>query len=186
MGIPFLFLVLHYWEDSLLKAKALSLNTIQTYVPWNLHESKPENHIFEGITNIEAFLKLCHKLDLVMVRAGPYIEAEKTFSLQCLYAMALTLIIAPPYKQMHSWHSYCDGVVNTDCSFISEWDLGGFPETCVLSTVMKWFDSFVFGKSEMTSHWLKPGSFPWTYSELHFHLSMRRSSSYVVSAWFEL
>ncbi|KAF7843491.1 Beta-galactosidase 17 [Senna tora] len=66
-----------YWEDRLLKAKALGLNTIQTYVPWNLHESKPGNLVFEGIANIEAFLKLCHKLDLlVMVRAGPYICAE--------------------------------------------------------------------------------------------------------------
>ncbi|CDY11134.1 BnaC06g23860D [Brassica napus] len=30
-----------YWEDRLMRAKALGLNTIQTYVPWNLHEPKP-------------------------------------------------------------------------------------------------------------------------------------------------
>nr|GEV37617.1 beta-galactosidase 17 [Tanacetum cinerariifolium] len=29
-----------YWEDRLLRAKALGLNAIQTYVPWNLHEPK--------------------------------------------------------------------------------------------------------------------------------------------------
>ncbi|KAK4269231.1 hypothetical protein QN277_022417 [Acacia crassicarpa] len=66
-----------YWEDRLLKAKALGLNTIQTYVPWNLHEPKPGKLDFEGIANIEAFLKLCHKLGLlVMLRPGPYICAE--------------------------------------------------------------------------------------------------------------
>ncbi|XP_028797630.1 beta-galactosidase 17 isoform X2 [Neltuma alba] len=66
-----------YWEDRLLKAKALGLNTIQTYVPWNLHEPKPGELDFEGIANIEAFLKLCDKLGLlVMLRAGPYICAE--------------------------------------------------------------------------------------------------------------
>ena len=52
------------------------MNTIQTYVPWNLHEPKPGKLDFEGIADIEAFLILCHKLDLlVMLRAGPYICA---------------------------------------------------------------------------------------------------------------
>ncbi|CAI8611983.1 unnamed protein product [Vicia faba] len=66
-----------YWEDRLLKAKALGLNTIQTYVPWNLHEPTPGKLVFEGFANIESFLNLCHKLDLlVMLRPGPYICAE--------------------------------------------------------------------------------------------------------------
>ncbi|TKY48267.1 Beta-galactosidase 17 [Spatholobus suberectus] len=66
-----------YWEDRLLKAKALGLNTIQTYVPWNLHEPAPGKLVFEGFANIEGFLNLCHKLGLlVMVRPGPYICAE--------------------------------------------------------------------------------------------------------------
>lgn len=66
-----------YWEDRLLRAKALGLNTIQTYVPWNLHEPKPGKLDFEGIADIVSFLKLCHKLGfVVMLRAGPYICAE--------------------------------------------------------------------------------------------------------------
>ncbi|OWM76581.1 hypothetical protein CDL15_Pgr005545 [Punica granatum] len=69
-----------YWEDRLLRAKALGLNTIQTYVPWNLHEPKPGKIVFEGIADIESFLKLCKKLDLlVMLRPGPYICAEWDF-----------------------------------------------------------------------------------------------------------
>ncbi|XP_021892982.1 beta-galactosidase 17-like [Carica papaya] len=63
-----------YWEDRLLRAKALGLNTIQTYVPWNLHEPKPGKLVFEGVADLVAFLKLCQKLDfVVMLRAGPYI-----------------------------------------------------------------------------------------------------------------
>ena len=27
-----------YWEDRLLKLRAAGLNTVETYVPWNLHE----------------------------------------------------------------------------------------------------------------------------------------------------
>ncbi|KAL0341883.1 UNVERIFIED_CONTAM: Beta-galactosidase 17 [Sesamum calycinum] len=66
-----------YWEDRLLRAKALGLNIIQTYVPWNLHEPRQGHLVFEGIADIISFLKLCKKLDLlVMLRAGPYICGE--------------------------------------------------------------------------------------------------------------
>uniref|UniRef100_A0A1J3KAF8 Beta-galactosidase n=1 Tax=Noccaea caerulescens TaxID=107243 RepID=A0A1J3KAF8_NOCCA len=66
-----------YWEDRLLRAKALGLNTIQMYVPWNLHEPKPGEMVFEGIADLVSFVKLCQKLDfLVMLRAGPYICGE--------------------------------------------------------------------------------------------------------------
>jgi len=66
-----------YWEDRLLRAKALGLNVIQTYVPWNLHEPRPGKWNFDGIADVESFLKLAHKLNiLVMLRAGPYVCAE--------------------------------------------------------------------------------------------------------------
>ncbi|KAF8393544.1 hypothetical protein HHK36_021788 [Tetracentron sinense] len=69
-----------YWEDRLLRAKALGLNTIQIYVPWNLHQPKPEELVFEGIADIESFLKLCQQLGfLVMLRPGPYICGEWDF-----------------------------------------------------------------------------------------------------------
>ncbi|KAM1462223.1 hypothetical protein ACFX1R_048675 [Malus domestica] len=66
-----------YWEDRLLRAKALGLNTIQTYVPWNLHEPRAGILDFDGIADLVAFLKLSQKLGiLVMLRPGPYICAE--------------------------------------------------------------------------------------------------------------
>ncbi|XP_072966508.1 beta-galactosidase 8 isoform X1 [Typha angustifolia] len=70
-------IVPEYWRDRLLRAKALGLNTIQTYVPWNLHEPQPQSWDFEGIADIESYLKLAQELGfLVMLRAGPYICAE--------------------------------------------------------------------------------------------------------------
>lgn len=70
---------MQYWRDRLLRAKALGLNTIQTYVPWNLHEPEPNKWVFEGIADIEAYLKLAQELGfLVMLRAGPYICAGKS------------------------------------------------------------------------------------------------------------
>ncbi|BAF18086.1 beta-galactosidase 8 precursor [Oryza sativa Japonica Group] len=70
-------IVPEYWKDRLLRAKALGLNTIQTYVPWNLHEPKPLSWEFKGFTDIESYLRLAHELDmLVMLRVGPYICGE--------------------------------------------------------------------------------------------------------------
>ncbi|KAG6548447.1 hypothetical protein Mapa_009934 [Marchantia paleacea] len=69
-----------YWEDRLQRAKALGLNSVQTYVPWNLHQPQPEKFNFEGGANLEGYLKLVQKLGLlVMLRIGPYICAEWDF-----------------------------------------------------------------------------------------------------------
>lgn len=62
------------WKDRLLRVKALGLNTIQTYVPWNLHEPRPGRLNFNGSADLLSFLKLAQELDLlVMLRIGPYI-----------------------------------------------------------------------------------------------------------------
>ena len=60
----------------MLRAKALGLNTIQTYVAWNLHEPKAGTFNFDGIADLVSFLKHCQKHGfLVMLRPGPYICA---------------------------------------------------------------------------------------------------------------
>ena len=65
------------WRDLLLKARAGGLNTIDTVIPWNLHE--PE----EGVFNFESYADLPGYLDLIgelglhaIVRPAPYICAE--------------------------------------------------------------------------------------------------------------
>eukprot|EP00850_Spirogloea_muscicola_P020563 SM000220S07042 [mRNA] locus=s220:47557:52609:+ [translate_table: standard] len=66
-----------YWEDRLQRVKALGLNAIQTYVPWNFHEPKKGLYNFQGMGDLLSFLRLAHNLDLlVLLRVGPYICAE--------------------------------------------------------------------------------------------------------------
>ncbi|XP_078152313.1 beta-galactosidase 17 [Carex rostrata] len=75
--IHYFRIVPEYWKDRLLRAKALGLNTIQTYVPWNIHEPQPQKYTFDGFANLEAYIQLAHELGfLIMLRAGPYICGE--------------------------------------------------------------------------------------------------------------
>lgn len=69
-----------YWEDRLLKLKACGFNCVETYVPWNLHEPKEGEFNFEGIANIEQFIRIAGEIGLyVIVRPSPYICSEWEF-----------------------------------------------------------------------------------------------------------
>lgn len=68
------------WESTLYNLKALGANTVETYIPWNLHEPKEGQFNFEGIADLEAFLELAHSMGLYsIVRPSPYICAEWEF-----------------------------------------------------------------------------------------------------------
>ncbi|OXB60584.1 hypothetical protein ASZ78_015763, partial [Callipepla squamata] len=67
----------YYWKDRLLKMKMAGLDAIQTYVPWNYHESQMGVYDFSGDRDLEYFLQLASETGLlVILRAGPYICAE--------------------------------------------------------------------------------------------------------------
>lgn len=66
-----------YWQDRLIKLKACGFNTLETYVPWNLHEPQEGYFNFSGNLDIAAYLELAAQLELkVIIRPGPYICAE--------------------------------------------------------------------------------------------------------------
>jgi beta-galactosidase len=66
-----------YWRDRLQKAKAMGLNTVETYVFWNLHEPKPGVFDFTGQLDVAAFVRTAQEVGLnVIVRPGPYVCAE--------------------------------------------------------------------------------------------------------------
>uniref|UniRef100_A0A667WT98 Beta-galactosidase n=1 Tax=Myripristis murdjan TaxID=586833 RepID=A0A667WT98_9TELE len=66
-----------YWEDRLLKMRACGLNTVTTYVPWNLHEPERGVFNFQDQLDLKAFISLAAQLGLwVILRPGPYICAE--------------------------------------------------------------------------------------------------------------
>ena len=69
-----------YWRQRMQMAKAMGLNTIATYVFWNVHEPSPGVYDFTGNNNLVAFLKLAQSEGLhVLLRAGPYACAEWEF-----------------------------------------------------------------------------------------------------------
>ncbi|MFG3532467.1 beta-galactosidase family protein [Streptomyces sp. NPDC047917] len=85
-GEPFRLLSggLHYfrvhpgqWADRLRKARLMGLNTVETYVPWNLHQPRPDRFQLDGGLDLPRFLELAAAEGLyVLLRPGPYICAE--------------------------------------------------------------------------------------------------------------
>ena len=79
-GIHYFRIVPEYWRDRLEKLKAMGCNTVETYVPWNMHEPKKGQFNFSGMLDIEHFIKTAQELGLyVIVRPSPYICAEWEF-----------------------------------------------------------------------------------------------------------
>ena len=53
------------------------LNAIQTYVPWNFHETVPGVYDFAGDKDLKGFILTAQEVGLLVVlRPGPYIDAE--------------------------------------------------------------------------------------------------------------
>jgi beta-galactosidase len=88
-GEPFRILsgALHYfrvlpetWRDRLEKMRVFGLNTVETYVAWNLHEPRPGKFRFDGMLDIVKFIETAAEVGLkIIVRPGPYICSEWDF-----------------------------------------------------------------------------------------------------------
>ncbi|MER6347111.1 glycoside hydrolase family 35 protein [Streptomyces sp. NPDC001595] len=66
------------WADRLRKARLMGLNTVETYVPWNLHQPDPDGPVvLDGILDLPRYLALAQAEGLhVLLRPGPFICAE--------------------------------------------------------------------------------------------------------------
>uniref|UniRef100_A0A804P1W4 Beta-galactosidase n=1 Tax=Zea mays TaxID=4577 RepID=A0A804P1W4_MAIZE len=65
------------WPELIAKAKEGGLNTIETYIFWNIHEPEKGQFDFEGRYDIVRFFKLIQEHNMyAMVRLGPFIQAE--------------------------------------------------------------------------------------------------------------
>ena len=68
------------WRSRLKMAKAMGLNTIGTYVFWNVHEPQPGKYDFTGNNDVAAFVKMAQEEGLcVILRPSPYVCAEWEF-----------------------------------------------------------------------------------------------------------
>lgn len=69
-----------YWRDRLEKLKALGCNTLETYIPWNLHEKQKGVFDFSGMLDVVRYVKIAQELGLmVILRPSPYICGEWEF-----------------------------------------------------------------------------------------------------------
>ena len=68
------------WRQRMKMAKAMGLNTIGTYVFWNLHEPQKGKFDFSGNNDIAAFVRTAQEEGLwVILRPSPYVCAEWEF-----------------------------------------------------------------------------------------------------------
>lgn len=66
-----------YWEERMRQLKNCGYRAIDVYIPWNFHEKEPGCWDFEGMRDIEQFLRLAKENGLyVVARPGPYICSE--------------------------------------------------------------------------------------------------------------
>lgn len=76
-----------YWRDRLRRMRAAGINTVETYVPWNLHHPEIDQFDFgKGERDMSEFLDVVKFLNIVqeedmlaIVRPGPYICSEWEF-----------------------------------------------------------------------------------------------------------
>ena len=80
-SIHYFRVVPEYWQDRLEKLKLMGCNTVETYVPWNFHETHEGKIDFTSKRkDLVHFIKLAEKLGLlVILRPTPYICAEWDF-----------------------------------------------------------------------------------------------------------
>lgn len=88
-GKPFQILAgeMHYlrippelWRQRVRMAKAMGLNTISTYVFWNMHEPEKGHFDFRGGADVARFVRICQEEGMyVLLRPGPYACAEWEF-----------------------------------------------------------------------------------------------------------
>ena len=79
-GMHYFRVLPEYWRDRLEKLKALGCNTVETYIPWNLHEKEKGVFDFSGMLDITRFVRTAQELGLwVILRPSPYICAEWEF-----------------------------------------------------------------------------------------------------------
>lgn len=68
------------WRDRMRKMKAMGLNTLTTYVFWNVHEQSPGHYDFSGQNDLSEYLREAQQEGLyVILRPGPYVCAEWEF-----------------------------------------------------------------------------------------------------------
>ena len=97
------------WPELMRKTKAAGLNTVETYVFWNLHERQRGVYDFSGRLDLLHWCELAAAEGLkVILRIGPYVCAETNFGglppwLREIEGMKTRTWNAPFMREMEKW-----------------------------------------------------------------------------------
>jgi hypothetical protein len=71
-----------YWKRTLEALRDMGLNTVETYVPWSLHQKhpSPESISFDGALDVARFLGLARSLGLMASNSAPPLECRETIT----------------------------------------------------------------------------------------------------------
>lgn len=105
-AIHYFRVIPEYWRDRLEKLKLMGCNTVETYVPWNIHEPHENEYNFSGRFDLRSFIQIAHDLDLyVILRPAPYICAEWEFG-----GLPYWLLCDPQMKLRFNYQGYMEKV----------------------------------------------------------------------------
>jgi hypothetical protein len=78
--VPYFRLPKAEWKHVLAQAKQTGLNSISTYIPWNVHEPVEGQWCWSEEADLEGFLKLAKSMDLLVIaKPGPFIRTDWSF-----------------------------------------------------------------------------------------------------------
>lgn len=95
-----------YWRDRLEKLKNMGCNTVETYIPWNFHEPKKGQFLWDGMRDVCKFIETAQEIGLyIIIRPSPYICAEWEFG-----GLPAWLLREPGMRLRCSYQPYLDAV----------------------------------------------------------------------------
>ncbi|PWA50766.1 beta-galactosidase 14 [Artemisia annua] len=103
------------WPDIIRMAKEGGLNTIETYVFWNVHEPVQGQYNFTGNYDLVKFIKLIAEHNMyVILRLGPFIQAEWNLGGLPFWLRDVPGIIFRSYNEPYMTHMkrYIELIVN--------------------------------------------------------------------------
>ncbi|MBQ7990308.1 MAG: beta-galactosidase [Oscillospiraceae bacterium] len=95
-----------YWRDRLEKLVNIGCNTVETYIPWNFHETNRGEFRWDGMRDVCRFIETAADLGLYMIiRPSPYICSEWEFG-----GLPAWLLKDPKMRLRCSYKPYLDAV----------------------------------------------------------------------------
>lgn len=105
-AVHYFRIVPEYRRDRLEKLVNIGCNTVETYIPWNFHEPKQGEFLWDGMHDICRFIELAQELGLyIIIRPSPYICSEWEFG-----GLPAWLLKDPKMRLRCSYKPYLDAV----------------------------------------------------------------------------